>query len=106
MVQVRRDGQARPLAVGLAGQASSRAGRQRMKAATLARATAVLARFGWLTRPGAGSEKPAVIPSIQPSTAGVYEMCRKRLASGGVRSQPSAARPGGVAAAPTWTAAG
>jgi hypothetical protein len=30
------------------------------------------------------------MPSIQLSTAGVYEMCRKRLARGGVRSQPSA----------------
>src|SRR6266852_2427082 len=54
MVQVRRDGQARPLAAGLVGQASRSTGRQRMKAATFALATAVLARFGWLTRPLAG----------------------------------------------------
>src|ERR1051326_4900867 len=100
MVQVRRDGQARPLAAGLVGQASSRAGRQRIKAATLALAMAVRSRFGCVTGPGAGSENPAVMPSIQLSTAGVYEMCRKRLARGGVRSQPSAARSGGLAAGP------
>src|SRR5438132_12038240 len=79
----------------------------------VSRRNAVFSRFNkppvtarWLTRPLAGSENPAVIPSIQPSTAGAYEICRKRLARGGVRSQPSAARSGGLAVATTWTARG
>jgi hypothetical protein len=71
MVHVRREGQARPLAAGFVGHASSSAGRQRMNAATLARATAVRSRFGWATDPAAGSENPAVMPSIQPPVSGV-----------------------------------
>ena len=77
-----------------------------MNPVTRALTASTLAGSGVIAREAGGVDQPTVMPSNHSSTLGWNVTWQKRFASGGLNSQPSAARSGGFAPATTRTPSG
>lgn len=107
MSQVRGDGQARPRLSASAGMWWTRPGRAVRKPEIAPRARA--AAPGTLAASTTGTATSGHVPAMPRATVRgscVHWRCTKRLASGGLRCQPSAALDGGFAAATMRTDSG